>query len=234
MTPPVDALARKLAGLPGVVAVALGGSRATGDERPGSDWDLGVYYRGSFDPGAVGALGYEGTVSQLGEWGPVMNGGAWLTVDGLPVDVIYRDLEQVERWAGEAERGRFEVLLQAGYLAGAPTYLPMGELALCVPLVGELPRPSFPDALAAAAPERWRGRARLSLTFALQHDDPVARAGMLAHAVLCEAHARLAGRREWALNEKRLTVRAGLEAASALADVAAVAAALELEPLPIR
>ena len=40
--------------------------------------------------------------------------------------------------------------------------------------------------------------------------DPVCCTGMLSNAVLCAAHARLAGRREWVLNEKLLVERAGL------------------------
>lgn len=41
------------------------------------------------------ALGRDGYVSALGEWGPIVDGGAWLTVDGLPVDVVFRDLDRV-------------------------------------------------------------------------------------------------------------------------------------------
>src|SRR4051812_23615411 len=162
----VAALAAELAGLPGACAVVLGGSRATATHRPDSDWDLGVYYRGSerpLDPDDVRGLARAGEVSALGEWGPIVNGGPWLTVDGAPVDVLYRDLDQVERWLRDARQGRFEVLLQNGYLVGAPTYLPVGELAINVPLFGELPRPAFPDLLAAAAPERWNGRASVAL-----------------------------------------------------------------------
>ena len=40
-------LADTLRDIPGVVAVALGGSRATGTEHDDSDWDFGLYYRGS-------------------------------------------------------------------------------------------------------------------------------------------------------------------------------------------
>src|SRR5436309_3937016 len=98
---PVEDVAGRLSRLPGSVAVVLGGSRATGAHRPGSDWDLGVYYRGlerPLDPDDVERLGYAGTVSGLGEWGPIVNGGAWLTVDGVSVDVLFRDLDIVERW----------------------------------------------------------------------------------------------------------------------------------------
>jgi predicted nucleotidyltransferase len=247
----VAALASQLADLPGVVAVALGGSRATGTHRPDSDWDLGLYYRASrpFDPDDLRGIGHGGYVSELGEWGPIMNGGAWLTIDGMPIDVLFRDLDAIEGRIEEAQRGRFEVLAQNGYVVGAPTYVPVGELAVCQPIVGDLPRPGFPDALAATAPERWRGRASVALMFARLHaatPDTVACAGMLAEAALCAAHARLAERREWALNEKRLIHRAGFDTvqpflaepgstATELGDtVTAVSTALGVEPLSAR
>lgn len=248
----VATLAAELGRLPGAAAVVLLGSRATGTGGPGSDWDLGLYYRGSgprFDPGEVRGLGYDGHVSGLGEWGPVMDGGAWLTLAGTPVDVLFRDLDVVEHRVREAERGRFEIVAQNGCVAGAPTYVSVGELATCRPLAGDVPRPGFPAPLAAAAWERWRAQARVRLMFAGQHargGDAVACAGMLAGAVLCAAHARLAERREWALTEKRLVARAGLDAAQPLlaamgataAELAgaaeAVAAVLGLEPLSPR
>jgi predicted nucleotidyltransferase len=231
----------------------LGGSRADDTHRPDSDWDLGVYYRGSVrpvDPADVRALGHSGHVSELGEWGPIMHAGAWLTVDGTPVDVLFRDLDVVEGWLADAETGRFAVLAQNGYLVGAPTYLPAGELATCRPVAGApLPRPGFPERLAELAPARWDGRAALALTFAAAHatvGDSAACAGMLAAAALNAAHGRLCARREWARNEKRLVRRAGLDAvepllarAGASADelgrtVAAAARALEIEPLRVR
>ena len=249
---PVAALACELAALPGAAAVVLGGSRATGAHRPDSDWDLGVYYRASarpLDPDTVRALGHPGYVSALGEWGPLMHGGAWLTVDGLAVDVLFRDLDVVELRLAQAAAGEFEILPQNGYLAGAPGYISAAELAVSVPLAGHLPRPSFPATLARSAPPRWRGRAAVSLMFAHLHargGEPVGCTGMLAHAVLCAAHGRLAERREWVLNEKRLVERAGLGAARPLlgaagrtaaeleATVAAVADAIGVEPLAAR
>ncbi len=111
------------------------------------------------------------------------------------------------------------MLAQTGHLVGAPTYLPVGELAMCRPLAGQLPRPTYPDALAAAAPGVWEGRASVALMFAHGHarlGEAVSCTGMLSSAVLCVAHARLARRREWALNEKRLVRAAGLDAADGL------------------
>jgi predicted nucleotidyltransferase len=212
----VARVATELGRLAGVVAVVLGGSRATRTHRPDSDWDIGVYYRASqrpLDPNKVRGLGYDGYVSELGEWGPIMHGGAWLTIDGTAVDVLFRDLDIVEPWVRQAQRGRFEVLTQNGYIVGAPTYIPVGELALCRPILGEVPRPCFSDALADAAPKRWQGRASVSLMFANGYarlGDVVCCVGMLTDAVLCVAHGWLARDRQWALNEKRLISRAGL------------------------
>jgi predicted nucleotidyltransferase len=249
---PIATLAADLAAVPGAVAVVLGGSRATATHRSDSDWDLGLYYRGSeqpLDPDDVRRLGHTGHVSELGEWGPIVNGGAWLSIDGTPVDVLFRDLDLIENWLAEAHHGRYSVLSQNGYIVGAPTYLPVGELAICRPIAGHVPRPDFPAALAATAAPRWEGRARVCLMFARSHaaaPDPVCCAGMLAQAVLCVAHARLAARREWVLNEKRLVHRAGLDDAQAAlarpgadrtelaAGVAAVSAMLGLDPLTAR
>lgn len=245
-------LAGTLADRPGVEAIVLGGSRATGTHRPDSDWDLGLYYRGSeqaFDPATLRDLGQDGYVSELGEWGPIIDGGGWLTVGDAAVDVIFRDLDRVEQWTEDARAGRFEVLRQNGYLVGAPTYLPVGELAICQPIAGEpLPRPSFPDALAEHAPDWWTGTASVSLMFAgtyARTGEAAACSGMLVHAALCAAHARMAQRGEWVLNEKRLLQRAGLEHVSELlpaasdagnlaAAVAAVVKALGVRPLAAR
>ncbi len=47
----LDHVADRLAALPGVEAVALGGTRAQGTHTADSDWDTAVYYRGpAFDP----------------------------------------------------------------------------------------------------------------------------------------------------------------------------------------
>ncbi len=210
----METIAQQLQAIPGVVAVTLGGSRARGAERPDSDWDFGLYYRGTLDAGHVRAMGYPGSVVEPGEWGRLMNGGAWWTIDGVKVDVLYRDLDVVEHWTTEADQGRFEVDDLLGYLAGFPTYAVVGELALGRQLTGEpLPRPSYPDALRARATENWRWRAGFHRTYAGQHaarGDARAAAALLTRADLEEAHARMAERGEWVLNEKGLLARAGL------------------------
>ena len=64
--------------------------------RPDSDWDFSVYYRGRFEPQSLRDIGWPGEVSEIGGWGGgVFNGGAWLEIDGRRSDVHYRDLDVV-------------------------------------------------------------------------------------------------------------------------------------------
>jgi predicted nucleotidyltransferase len=210
-----DHVADALASLPAVEAVALGGSRARGTQRPGSDWDFAVYYRGGFDPGELRALEWPGEVSEIGEWGGgVFNGGAWLTVDGRRTDVHYRDLDVVEHELAEARQGRFHREQLMFHLAGIPSYLVVAELALNQVLRGRLPRPSFPQALRSNASAQWRETARATLSYAEDHGAPrggrTEVVGAIAVAAMQQAHAVLASRGIWATNEKTLLDRAGL------------------------
>lgn len=206
-------LAAELVRIPGVEAVALGGSRATGTATADSDWDFGLYYRGAIDTDAIRRLGWSGRVFEPGDWGRIVNGGAWLQVGDQQVDLIYRDLDEVERWTTEAERGRFEIQREVGYVAGIATYVLAGELAVNEVLAGELPAPSFPDALRESAPVEWNRLAGGAMHFARLHQargDQVAASANLGQAVLAGAQARLASSGEWALNEKGIVERAGL------------------------
>jgi hypothetical protein len=209
----VEHLAGRLAGIPGVVAVTLGGSRATGTAAADSDWDFGLYYDGRLDPADITALGWPGQVFAPGDWGAIVNGGAWLTVDGARVDLIYRDLAQVRHWTAEAQAGRFEIQREVGYVAGIATYILAGELALGRVLAGDLPRPAFPDRLRETAPVTWSRLAAGALHYAEVYagrGDRVACLANLTQAVLAAAQARMAAAAEWVLNEKRLVVPSGL------------------------
>ncbi|MCW1093395.1 nucleotidyltransferase domain-containing protein [Streptomyces sp. RS2] len=217
----LDTTADRLAALPAVRAVTLGGSRARGTHGPDSDWDLAVYYRGAFDPADLRAVGWAGEVSELGAWGGgVFNGGAWLTIDGRRVDVHYRDLDTVEHEVTEAAAGRFGVEPLMFHLAGIPTYLVVAELAINQVLRGDLPRPAYPEALRATAPERWYGAATATLAYAEAGHAPRGAltqvAGAIALATTQTAHAVLAARGEWVTNEKGMVERAGLDGVDAL------------------
>lgn len=211
----LEHVADRLAALPAVEAVTLGGSRARGTHTADSDWDFAVYYRGAFEPDALRAVGWPGEVSGVGAWGGgVFNGGAWLTIDGRRADVHYRDLDVVEHQLAEAERGRFHWEPLMFHLAGIPSYLVVAELAVNRVLRGTLPRPAYPEALRTAAPPVWRERAMMTLAYAKASYVPRGAssevAGALATAAIQTAHAVAAGRGDWVTNEKGLLDRAGL------------------------
>jgi hypothetical protein len=209
----VEHLAVQLAAIPGVVAVTLGGSRATDTAVEGSDWDFGLYYQDRLDPADIVALGWPGRVFAPGEWGPIVNGGAWLSIDGTKVDLIYRDLDEVLQWTAAAGDGQFEIQREVGYVAGIATYVLAGELALGKVLAGDLPRPGFPPKLRETAPTAWFRLAAGALHFAdvnAVRQDKVACLANLCQAVLAAAQGRLAAAGEWVLNEKGLIERAGL------------------------
>ena len=207
----VGELVDVLAGLPGTIAVVLGGSHALGSADTQSDWDLGLYYRRAID---LTALSAHGTVHPPGSWGRVMNGGAWLQCGGHKVDVILRDLDVVEHWTRCAEHGEFEVDNLLGYLAGIPTYTLTAELASCRLLRGDRRgAPPYPSKLMASGAARWRFCRTFSLDCARMHAARGNAAGAMGHAaraVIEEGHARLCERGEWVCNEKRLIEAAGL------------------------
>jgi predicted nucleotidyltransferase len=220
------ATADRLAALPRVRAVSLGGSRAQGSGRPDSDWDFAIYYKGEFDPERLRGIGWPGYVSRVGEWGDLFNGGAWLTIDGRRTDIHYRDLNLVDRHLEEARAGRFRIEPLMFHLAGIPTYLVVAELALGRVLHGELPRPTYPEALQRAAPPKWWDRAARTFDYAIDAHAPQGRltecVGLLGQAVAQSAHAVLAARSQWATNDKLLITRAGLRAVDAfLSDLGA-------------
>lgn len=114
----------------------------------------------------------------------------------------------------EARAGRFAEEHLLFYVAGIPTYVVMGELAVNLVLAGELPRPQYPDALARVVGPRWRADAVATLGYAeasVRGSGDVAVALANAGRGLIEAaHARPGEQRECVLNEKGLVTRAGL------------------------
>lgn len=207
---PVAEIVDVLASLPGTAAVALGGSRALGINDAGSDWDLGVYYRGAIDLTALSAYG---NVFPPGSWGRLMNGGAWLHCGNEKVDVILRDFNTVEYWGERAENGEFERDALLGYLAGVPTYLLSAELASCRALRGSIPAAAFPPKLRIAAPPVWRFCRSFSLDYARAHarrGNVAGATGQAAAAVMEESHAILCEQGQWICNEKRLMEAANL------------------------
>jgi hypothetical protein len=210
----VAALVESLMGIPSAVAVMRAArGDAAAPPPPGGEPDYLLYYRGTLDAAELRKLEFEGDVGETGMWRRLMNGGASLTVEGRRVEVIYRDLDAVEHWVGEASEGRFEIDAVDGWLAAMPTCVLAGELATCEALAGELARPEFPAALRASVTRRWREMAARALAIAeslASRGDVAGCAGLLAKAAIAAAQARLAECEEWVLGEGRIVRRAGL------------------------
>ncbi len=217
-------LAGRLMSVGGVVAVALGGSRARGTHRPDSDIDLGLYYRGALDVVALRALAAETAdepveVTGPGGWGPWVDGGGWLTVQGWRVDWIYRDLDRVHRVWDDCRRGRYEVGTQAGHPLGFYSHAYAGEVALCRVLAdpdGELAdlraqTRRYPAALGEALVRGlWEADFAAGLAgYGAAGADPTYAAGCLFRAVGVACHALHGHARRWLINEKGMVASAG-------------------------
>ena len=139
ITPLIEALKT----VPGIRAIAVGGSRARGSEDVASDTDLGLYYDPQYPP-AVEALDQvaatyddrkqSGLVTEIGGWGPWINGGGWLQIDGAAVDLLYRETAQVESVVSHSIAGHFEIVYRPGHPLGFLSSTYAGEIAICEPL----------------------------------------------------------------------------------------------------
>lgn len=112
--PLVLEMCEALASVSGIEAICLGGSYARGTATNHSDVDLGIYYSERCPPSidALRSLAKKfdsavSTVTNFYEWGPWVNGGAWLNTSGGKIDWLYRNLDQVQRVIEEAKRGVF-------------------------------------------------------------------------------------------------------------------------------
>jgi hypothetical protein len=210
-------MAERLAGVPGVIGVLLGGSRARGTHTPESDTDLGVYYRPPLDVAALAELartvgGPNAQVTEPGGWGPWVDGGGWLTVDGTAVDWIYRDTGRVAQAWSDAERGSYTFHAQTGHPLGVPDFAYAGEVALGVILAdpaGELAALQarmkvFPTALRdALIAGLWEADFLVGLARkAVSRGDSAYLAGCLFRVAGVCAHALHGAAGRWLINEK--------------------------------
>lgn len=214
------AIAGRLVEVPGVEAVVLGGSRARGTHHPDSDVDLGLLYTArdldltALRAAAAEIAGTEVEVAGPGGWGPWVDGGAWLRIDGTAVDLILRDASRVREQRDRALRGEFTVHQQTGHPLGFLDVAYAAEVAICRPLAdpgglvevlrrGLLPYPSaLRDALVG---HLWTAE------FIAAGGAKVAGRGDLAFVQMCAAsallwcaHAWHAEAGVWATTEKGL------------------------------
>jgi len=208
--------------VPGVVAVALGGSRAIGAAHASSDYDIGLYFseRAGLDVerlrDVVRSLVDEpapAQVTEVGGWGPWIVGGGWLTIAGKKVDLLYRPIESVERVIRECHEGRVSMDYQPGHPHGFCSAIWMGEVALCRPLSdpeGALARlkamtTPYPEALREALIRRFQWEILFSIEnarTAIPKGDATYIAGCGFRSLACAAQVLFAVNRRYVINEK--------------------------------
>lgn len=224
-------VARRVGRVPGVAAVVLGGSRARGDADERSDVDLGLFYQPDRPPdlAALRALARElddrhpeDAVTPLGAWGPWINGGAWLTMSGVRVDWLYRDLALVSRVLDACEAGQPTIHYQVGYPHGFPSHIYAAEVHHGRALVDrdgafaalQARAAVYPEALRAALVRTFLWEAGFMWENALKpaaRGDVVFVAGCLHRCAACLLQVVFALNRCWFLHEKRaLAIAAGL------------------------
>jgi Nucleotidyltransferase domain len=218
----LDRVTPVLAAVPGVVALVLGGSRASGAAHSGSDYDLGLYFRRAAgldvarlleaakglvdDPGAA-------TVTEVGGWGPWIVGGGWLTIAGKKVDLLYRPIESVETIIRDCRDGRVSMDYQPGHPHGFCSAIWMGEVALCRPLrdphgvIADLKAIAlpYPEKLSDALIRRFQWEALFSIEnaeTAVPRGDQAYIAGCAFRSLSCVAQTLFALNRRYLINEK--------------------------------
>jgi predicted nucleotidyltransferase len=218
----LEALVAALSAVPGVAAIALGGSRARGTATASSDYDIGLYYRADrpIDTAALGRVvaqlddrGAAASVTPIGGWGPWIDGGGWLLVGGAPVDLLYRDLDRVEAALADARAGKVERFYQPGHPHAFLPTIYVGEAAQArllhdpqgaLAALQARTRP-YPAALAKAIREGFEWEAEFSLANArksLDRGDVSYLAGCAFRAVACLGQTLFALNGVWLINEK--------------------------------
>ncbi len=138
-----QAVSQRLSDIEGVVAVVLGGSHARGDAKPNSDIDLAMYYHPEkpLDIARLRALadeleGADPTLklyedrgpTELGGWGPFINGGAWLEIKGQRMDWLYSNLAEVQQAIKDAVNGKSILHYRPGHPHGFHTHMFAGQV----------------------------------------------------------------------------------------------------------
>jgi hypothetical protein len=228
--PRLECVSLALAAVPGIVAVALGGSRATGAAHAASDTDIGLYFseRAGLDVGRLlkvvqGLVDDPGAakLTEVGGWGPWIVGGGWLTVAGQKVDLLYRPIESVEKVIRDCREGRVGMDYQPGHPHGFCSAIWMGEVALCRPLrdpEGVLARlkvmtAPYPDKLREAVIRCFQWEVLFSIEnaqTAVPKGDQSYIAGCAFRSLACAAQVLFALNRNYLINEKGALAAAAL------------------------
>jgi Polymerase beta, Nucleotidyltransferase len=211
-----------LAGIPGIEAIVLGGSRARGTAHDASDYDIGLYFSASQpldtdrllraakamvdDPDTA-------AVTSVGGWGPWIVGGGWLSIAAQKIDLLYRCVDDVARVIDACREGHISMDYQPGHPHGFCSAIWMGEIALCRPLhdpSGTIARlkaltSPYPKPLREALIHRFQWEIRFSIEnaeLAVSREEQTHIAGCTYRALACLGQVLFALNERYLINEK--------------------------------
>ena len=220
--PLLTRLTTALAEVPGVAAIVLGGSRARGSAHPASDYDIGLYFTAANPLDTERLLAAVKTVADapaaaavtpIGEWGPWIVGGAWLSIEGQKVDLLYRNADAVEAVMESCRSGIVTMDYQPGHPHGFCSAIWMGEIAYCQPLhdpqvliarLKSIAQP-YPRPLRDALIRRFRWEVLFGIEnaeLAIARDDQTHVAGCIYRSLACTAQVLFALNARYLINEK--------------------------------
>ncbi len=139
----LNAITIELSQISGVIAVVLGGSYARRTARPDSDLDVSLYYSNRSPPDieairscakTIAAPDTFPTVVDYYKWGPWVNGGAWIQTRAGKVDLLYRNIEQVQRVIDESQEGVYHHDYYQQPTFGFVSIIYLAETKCCLPL----------------------------------------------------------------------------------------------------
>lgn len=126
----------------GVLAIVLGGSYAQGTQQAHSDLDIGLYYAKS-SPFAIERIrdiamqlsaDKSPVVTDFYGWGPWVNGGAWIQTSSGKMDLLYKNIEQIESTIEDAAQGITHHHYDQQPTFGFYSVIYLAETHVCVPL----------------------------------------------------------------------------------------------------
>jgi predicted nucleotidyltransferase len=124
----------------GIEAIVLGGSRAKGNYSAKSDIDIGIYYSNNsqLDLEGLSRVATElddihrsNLITKIGGWGPWINGGGWLCIDGVATDFLFRDLNKVSNVIDDCLNKKITIDYQPGHPHGFVNTIYAAETYYC-------------------------------------------------------------------------------------------------------
>jgi len=219
----LNKIIRELESVPGIIGAVLGGSRARGTHHEKSDIDIGIYYDESagFDIRELDKVAArldddhrEDLVTPLGGWGPWVNAGGWLIIQGYHVDFILRDIKRVSQVIEDCLSGKVSAHYQTGHPHAYINVMYMGEISVCKILfdpkgqILELKSKTipYPQTLKDAMVQYFMFEASFSLMFAednVAKDDAYYVCGHCFRSISCLNQVLFALNEEYCINEKK-------------------------------